>query len=231
MKKIAVSVLILLLMIGLFAGCGNSELESTEPDVATDNRSVQALSSNVIYAEVSGIVDNQLTLKVLQGSFDPEQMVQRMGDRPTGDFTRPEGEGFSMPDGSDMPARGERPQGERPQSNPPQGERPQGERPQGGEPMTNEAGEPLTMPAAGNRYTGEEKDVVIPIDTPVKSYTMTAGELKEDVASVDDIQNGSIINIVYNNDGSMEKVQIINMGEFGAGNSPGFPGGMMPPMG
>jgi len=237
MKKRLLLIIAILMFALLFAACGRTN--ETDSGKKTEG---ETLSATALYAEVIDVVSNQLSLKVLNGGFDADQMAQRMAEmqnriasmRESGEL--PEDGMFSRRavtgrDGELVTNvfRGERPtdadgepitmQPGQPITGP------------NGEPITNAEGEPMTVPAMRERYTGEEKDVIIPVGTPIKSYsiTMPDAQLKIKDADLADIKNGATVNIVYNDDGeSIKEVQIVEMGRMGGGGPMMFggPGGM-----
>ncbi|MDR1464587.1 MAG: hypothetical protein LBJ11_04725 [Oscillospiraceae bacterium] len=236
-KKIALCLTALLVWAALLAGCG----KLAAANGGKEDPSASGAAANALYAEVGDIVGNQLTLKVLRGSFNAQEIADRMNNRPSGANGEPvsggnwRGEGGSLPDGAQfsLPEGMSRGNWEAvtdengaPVSRPNFTPR---------EPQTDENGEPVTVDVNNMRYTGEEKEVIIPIGTPIKSISFTDGELKTKDADIGDIKNGNTVNVVYQADGTtIQEVQIINMsgwvggGMFMGGGVPGE-GGMPDP--
>jgi len=243
MKKRLFPIVAVLVFALVFGACGQAAQE------AEAQAGGVAAVSTALYAEVVDVVSNQLSLKVLNGEFDAEQMAQRMAEMQNRIASMREG--GAMPEGGMIAQRAD---GADSESRP--ADRPGGlirmdengefarERPtdangepvtmapgqpitnQNGEPVTNADGEPMTVPAMRERYTGEEKDVIIPVGTPIKSYSikMPEAELKVKDAELADIKNGATINILYNDDGeSIKEVQIVEMGSRGMGMPGGGP--------
>lgn len=220
MKKAFIPLMLALLLCGVsLAACGKTGGETGAATTAS-------ATAEKYYAEVADVIGNQLTLKQLTGSFDPEAISQMMGSRqnrtgPDGEVVtgrffvggdgeggqRPEGaqriEGRSLPEGFSLPENFSFGEG----MSLPEGFSGGFQRP------TDENGEPVTMPS---RYTGEEKEVVIPIGTPIKSFSFTDGELKTKDAEIADIKNGGAVQLIYEGERIVE-VQIIDMGRMGGG--------------
>jgi hypothetical protein len=227
------------------AGAAGADSQQAAPGSAEPAEAVGAAS---LYAEVADIISNQVSVKVLRGSFDPSGMGGggmrgANGERPSFD---PNNMPSSAPDGEEG---GERPSFD-PGNMPDGGGQPgDGETPQfpGGsaDGATDENGNPVDPQSF--RYTGEERDIIIPIGTPIKTISLSlvddSMQTQEKEADLADIKNGATINIVYNSDGeSIKEVQIIDSSSMRRGvqegRGGGFPGGggdggamQAPPMG
>lgn len=55
-------------------------------------------------------------------------------------------------------------------------------------------------------YTGEERDVIIPVGTPILTFDFSNGEMSETEVDITSVKSGSVVTINYNGDGSIEKV-------------------------
>ena len=223
MKYIAIILAAALLFTGCAANAGAAGADSLQE--ASDTAETTETTS--LYAEVTDIISNQVSVKVLRGSFDPNRMGGRgfSGERPSFD---PENMPTFPADGSDG---GERPAFNRdnmpnfdPENMPsfdpeniPEGfgggRWADGEAPQftPGSGATDENGNPVDRKS--RRYTGEELDVIIPIGTPVKiiSFSSEDSSVQEKEADLADIKNGSTINIVYDSEKvNIKEVQIID---------------------
>jgi len=254
-KNTAIILAALLLFTGCAANADAAATDSQQESVGA-SEAVESNESTNLYAEVADVISNQVSLKVLRGSFDPTRMGGGgfSGERPAFD---PENMPSFPPDGSG----GERPAFNRenmpdfdPENMPsfdpdnmPEGfERRQwadGEAPQfmpgGG--ATDADGNPIDR--QNMRYTGEELDVIIPIGTPIKimSFSSEDNSMKEKDADLVDIKNGSTINIVYDAEKvNIKEVQIIDAssmrrgargGQDGQGGQGGGRNGGQPPAG
>ena len=235
----------------LFTGCAANTDAASSAGVNTQQAAAgtaEPAETTSVYAEVADIISNQVSLKVLRGSFDPSRMGGGGfgGERPPFD---PNNMPSAAPDGSG----GERPAFNResmpsfdPENMPsfdPEN-MPEGfARRQGADGETRQS-----MPGGGvadadenpvdqqnMRYTGEELDVIIPIGTPIKtiSFSSEDGSMQEKEADLANIKNGSTINIVYDSEKvNIKQVQIIDTSSMrrGArggqgGQGGGFPGG------
>ena len=224
MKKRILAMLAMLLCCMVLAACGTAANEAETNTITTAAATTIAAtttgSESKLFAEVANISGNELTLKVLSGSFDPEQIAQRMGGgngmgRPGGG-NRPEGGGFgedfTFPEGMSRPEPGNRPEG----GPPPEGfSMPEGFTMPEGIPPMNEGGRPAPG-AFPSTYTGEEKEVTIPDDVPVVSIAFSDGVPQTSEASITDIKNGDTVQVVYDGE-HITEVQIINM------DAPGMP--------
>ncbi|MDR1209217.1 MAG: hypothetical protein LBK41_02725 [Clostridiales bacterium] len=230
----------------LITGCA-AQNPSAEANTPTEE---SGAGETTIYAEVSDVISNQLSIKLLRGSFDPEAMAERFSqtdgqgsggagrERPSG--APSEGFFFSgggtgeMPSGD--PDRAEW-SGEMPSGAPDRAEW-SGEMPSGAPDRGSWTGEPPSGDPAASRYTGEERDVIVPIGTPISSVSFTDGSLTESPAELADIKNGSTVNIALSAEGIVREVRIINMniGRRVTGGTSGIPeggfeGGFTPPEG
>ena len=209
MKKMILPVLALLLCVALLTACGTaaSENGSDGPAITT----TAASNDGKLLAEVANISGNKLTLKVLSGSFDPEQTGQRMNggngmERPErGDGPRG-GEDFTFPEGMSRPERGNRPEG----GPPPEGfSLPEGYTTPEGIPPRNEGDRPAPD-AFSQRYTGEEKEVAIPDGTPVVSISFSDGAMETKQSDLISIKTSDTVQLVYDGERIIE-VRIIDM--------------------
>ncbi|MDR0531149.1 MAG: hypothetical protein LBG83_03680 [Oscillospiraceae bacterium] len=231
MKKVVITVFAFLLSAALLTACGKS---------ADGGGEETTVAANALYAEVIDVVSNQLTLKVLSGSFDLNQMAERMSEMQSrmsggegGGFFRG-GEGATDASGEtvtrpapqtdadgNMVTRNRTPQTDaegntvtRPAQTDAEGNtvtRPA---------QTDAEGNTVTMPS---RYTGEEKTLLIPVGTAVKTISFADGALQTKDAELADIKNGATVNIIYSDNGtSVKEVQILNIGGRGGAGGGGM---------
>ncbi|MDR1735101.1 MAG: hypothetical protein LBR73_09520 [Oscillospiraceae bacterium] len=228
--------------------CGTKKTaDSTEKAAASETE------SNALYAEVVDVIGNQLTLKVLRGSYNVEEMAQRYSEMQSGsgvsrqnqtnadgeEVTRGEGGGGfrggfanmtdadgnavtfpegGMPDFASMTDANGEPVTFAFRTDMTDAEGNTVTRPA----MTDADGNTITMPsretatdAEGNtvdpRYTGEEKEVIIPIGVPIEKVSFSDGELTKTSVEISDIKNGNTVNVLYAADGStVTGLQIID---------------------
>lgn len=245
-KHIAIAAAVALLT--SFAGCG-TQANTAGADTATtaEAEAVQAAGAeaggeavtavegetgnaapettdNNVYAEVTDVISNQLSLKVLRGSFNAEEMAQRMKERANRGSGDGSGSGWSSgsreaatdADGNPV-QRGSWGGGNREAATDADGNPVQrGNR----EPMTDADGN--TVSFENMRYTGEEKEVVIPVGTPIVTISFEDGEVVKKESELSDIKNGGSVNIIYDGD-SITEVQIVPATGRGRGSA-GFGG-------
>ena len=162
-------------------------------NAAPETSDAASTTDTATYAEVKDVISNQLSLKILRGSFNAEEIAKRQSER---------GSGGSRPARTDE--NGETvTRGSRPAWTDENGETvTRGSR----EAMTNENGEPVSF--EDMRYTGEEKDVIVPVGTPIKTIVVTDGKVEEKDSELSDIKNGSSVNIIYDGE-NIKEVQIL----------------------
>ncbi|MEH6995168.1 hypothetical protein V7075_21080 [Neobacillus drentensis] len=175
------------LMILTIVGCSSAAASEEQTMVAGEGTSKEANTKSIdlgeidVYGEVSEVIGNEVTLKLLEiPDMSAMNREKGTGGDKTGDKTGVKAEG-SAPAGDTT----------------------------SGAAAGAITGTPGGGGMREKNYTGEEKTIVIPVGTPIVSMTRGEEGMVESEISLNELTSGSTLSIYYQEDGkTIEKITI-----------------------
>lgn len=199
MKKISLILALIMLLSLSLTGCGSKTATSTNAGNKAAGTNQRNFVAPDLIGEISDIVGNQITLKLVKmpqmpkisnpnssGTSSGNALVPGGGDMPVGDM--PAGD-FIPPEGFQRGNGGAGMQG--------QGDGQSGG--QGGQRFRdfNASGASGAIPKMKLTYSGETKDIIVPIGVSIVTTSRSATGMTDTKKTFDELKKGDILQIYY----------------------------------
>ncbi len=210
MKKKIVMAVVVAMTLSL-AGCGSKTVTDNSTTITEETTSIETeskmdetkavekmpIEEEITLGKVTSIDGDILTVALGEMSLTENGDDKSEAKAPSGD--KPQGEAPS----GDKPL-GEAPDGDRPEGGAPGADKPQGEAPSGDKPK----GESPIDKGTSFKENGETINITMDDTVLIKVQNST----NSTEGTIDDIAEGSIISIIYGEDGKVTSIEVMNQG-------------------